>query len=288
MPEGDAVWRTARRLHRALAGRVVTDCDLRWPSLATADLRGRTTVEVVPRGKHILHRLDDGLTLHSHLRMDGSWRTHDPARLTLRQLRDPDVRAVVGCETATAIGTMLGMIDLVRTADEGRLVGHLGPDLLGPDWDPEVAVANLQRRPDREIGAALLDQRNLAGVGTMWDAEVLHLERVWPWTPVAELDAARLRSIVTRVQALVDASKVLRQSTSTGSLAPGQEMLVHGRSGLPCRRCGGPVRLSRIGEAPQDRAMFYCPVCQGGLGPDDDGRRQRPLGEGRSGPSRNG
>ncbi|AKT52202.1 DNA-formamidopyrimidine glycosylase family protein [Arsenicicoccus sp. oral taxon 190] len=288
MPEGDAVWRTARRLHEALSGRVITDSDLRWPSLATADLRGRTTVAVVPRGKHILHRLDDGLTLHSHLRMEGSWRTHDPARLTLRTLRAADVRAVVGCATATAVGLRLGMLDLVRTVDESRLVGHLGPDLLGADWDPDQAVANLLRQPEREIGAALLDQRNLAGVGTMWDAEVLFLQRVWPWAPVGELGPEELRAVVVRVQALVDASKVRRWSVSTGSDRAGEELYVHGRSGLPCRRCGGPVRLSTIGRAPQDRAMFYCPTCQGGLGPQDDGRRQRPLGEGRAGPSRNG
>ncbi|MCH8612853.1 DNA-formamidopyrimidine glycosylase family protein [Arsenicicoccus dermatophilus] len=279
MPEGDAVWRTARRLHRGLAGHVVTDCDLRWPSLATCDLRGRTTIEVVSRGKHLLHRLDGGLTLHSHLRMEGSWRVHDPAALTLRQLRDPDVRAVLGCATATALGLRLGMMDLVRTGDEPRLVGHLGPDLLGPDWDPDRVVANLLADPDRHVGAALLDQRNLAGVGTMWDAEVLFLERVWPWTPVAVLGADRLREIATHVQRLVDGCRERRWSVSTGIDAPGQELWAHGRAGRECRRCNGTIRLSTIGEPPQDRAMFYCPTCQGGLGPEDDGRRQRPMGE---------
>ena len=79
MPEGDAVWRTARRLHEALAGRVLVSADLRWPSLATSDLSGLTVTEVVPRGKHLLLRLDNGWTLHSHLRMDGSWRV-EPTR----------------------------------------------------------------------------------------------------------------------------------------------------------------------------------------------------------------
>ena len=93
MPEGDTVWRTAHRLHQALAGHVVTVCDLRWPSLATVDLRGATTTEVVARGKHVLHRLDSGVTLHSHLRMDGQWRVAATDQVTgCRAAQRPDPR----------------------------------------------------------------------------------------------------------------------------------------------------------------------------------------------------
>lgn len=268
MPEGDAVFRTARALHAGLAGREITLCDLRWPSLATADLTGRTTLEVVPRGKHILHRVDGGLTLHSHLRMEGVWRVLPASEVGPARLRDRWIRAVIGCAETTALGVRLGMLDLVRTADEHRLVGHLGPDLLGADWDPDRAVANLLREPGRPIGAALLDQRNLAGVGTIWDAETLFAERVHPWTPAGELGPDKLRAIAVRAQALVEGAK---------ERAPGN-LRVHGRSGRPCVRCGRPLRISRIGEPPEDRVMFYCSTCQGGLGPGDDGRPQAPLG----------
>ena len=95
MPEGDTVHRTADRLHRALAGRVVERTELRWPSVADVDLSGTTTLEVVARGKHLLHRFDTGVTLHTHLRMEGQWRIEHPGERTRRALRRPDVRAAV-------------------------------------------------------------------------------------------------------------------------------------------------------------------------------------------------
>jgi endonuclease-8 len=73
MPEGDTVWLAARRLHDRLAGEVITESDVRWPSLATASVTGTTLLEVVPRGKHLLFRFHDARTLHTHFKMDGSW-----------------------------------------------------------------------------------------------------------------------------------------------------------------------------------------------------------------------
>ncbi|MBA2695104.1 MAG: Fpg/Nei family DNA glycosylase, partial [Actinobacteria bacterium] len=134
MPEGDAVWRTARRLHAALAGQVIAHSALRVPRLATTDLSGRHTIEVVPRGKHLLHRIEGDLTLHSHLRMEGSWRVHRGNRLPPAADRHT-VRAVVATGERIAIGDSLGMLDLVRTSQEDRVVGHLGPDLLDPAFD---------------------------------------------------------------------------------------------------------------------------------------------------------
>ena len=156
MPEGDTVWRAAARLHAALAGRVLTRSDFRWPSLATVDLTGSTTLAVVARGKHLLQRLDgpSGLvTVHTHLRMEGTWRVAAVGGLATG---GPDVRVVLETDATMAVGRRLGMVDVVRTADEHRLVGHLGPDVLGPDWDPDVAVANVRSGP-ATIAAALLD-----------------------------------------------------------------------------------------------------------------------------------
>ena len=116
MPEGDTVWRTARRLHEALAGHEIVESDLRWPGIATADLTGRRTLDVVSRGKHLLHRVEGGLTLHSHLRMEGQWRIEATAALKPGWRRSPDLRALVAAPDWTALGLRLGMLDLVETA----------------------------------------------------------------------------------------------------------------------------------------------------------------------------
>jgi Formamidopyrimidine-DNA glycosylase N-terminal domain len=135
MPEGDSVFQTARRLHAVLAGHELSIADLRWPSLATADLVGDTTVEVVAVGKHILHRLASGRTLHSHLKMEGRWRVRPLD--DRRGWGDPSVRAVLATHAYAAVGTQLGMFDLVATRDDHTLVGHLGPHVLGQSWDAE-------------------------------------------------------------------------------------------------------------------------------------------------------
>lgn len=277
MPEGDTVFRTASRLHQALAGAPLTSCDLRWPELSTLDFRGVSTVEVVSRGKNILHRLANGVTIHSHLRMEGQWRVEATPTVTSRTLANRQLRAVVGTTEWTALGARLGDLHVVETSDEPTLVGHLGPDVLGPDWDPKEAVRRLQASRTT-IGAALLDQRNLAGVGTLYAAETLFLERVGPWTQTSDLDEEALTAVVDRAHRLLDRGRQHAIQTTTGSDRRGETAYVHSRSGRPCRRCGRPVRVAMIGDPPRERTMFYCPHCQGGLGPTDDGRSQRPLG----------
>ena len=167
MPEGDSVWRVAARLHAALAGRTLTRCDLRVPRLATTDLTGRAVLDVTPRGKHLLTRFEGGLTLHSHLRMNGAWHVF-AAGEPWRGGPAHEIRAVLGTAGHTAVGYRLPVLELLRTAEEDRVVGHLGPDPLGPDWDPERAAANLRAAPGRPLGEALLDQRNLAGIGNVY------------------------------------------------------------------------------------------------------------------------
>lgn len=158
MPEGDTVWRTAQRLHRAMAGERLTGSDIRVPQHATVDLSGQVVHEVVSRGKHLLHRIGDDTTVHSHLKMEGSWHLYRPGS----RWRRPGHQARVVLHTTTwmAVGFDLGVLDVVRRDDEDRLVGHLGPDLLGPDWDEREACRRLMAQPDRAIGEALLDQRN--------------------------------------------------------------------------------------------------------------------------------
>ncbi|MCC6495108.1 MAG: Fpg/Nei family DNA glycosylase [Propionibacteriaceae bacterium] len=286
MPEGDTVLRTCTRLHEALAGRVLLAADLRWPGLSTAELAGQSVTEVAPRGKHILMRLDSGWTLHSHLRMEGQWRISRTAagpsasvargreRLD-RGDRGKDTRAILVTEPWTATGLRLGMLDLVRTAEEGSLIGHLGPDILSADFDLPAAVGNLRSGP---VGAALLDQRNLAGIGTMWASESLFLEGIQPWTEVSRLEPGQVAALVERARKLMTANLPHAMPTSTGIRRDDQNTYVHARSGRPCRRCGTTIRVAQIGPPTRERAMFYCPTCQGGLAPGDDGRPVAPLG----------
>ena len=281
MPEGDTVFRTAARLNQALAGEPLTTTDLRWPDLSTLDFRGVVTSEVVSRGKNILQRLVNGVTIHSHLRMEGQWRIDATDRLNAWSLNNPQIRAIVGTAAWTAVGTRLGDLHVV----EGSLVGHLGPDVLGPDWDAAEATARVHVTLTT-IAAALLDQRNLAGVGTLYAAEALFLERINPWTPASDLDEATVTAVVERAHTLLDVGRRHATQTTTGSQRRGETAWVHARSGLPCRRCGETLRVAMVGEAPRERTMFYCPRCQGGLAPTDDGRPQRPLGtDKRSGPA---
>ncbi|RST23118.1 DNA glycosylase, partial [Streptomyces sp. WAC04770] len=183
MPEGDTVLQTAARLHAALAGRVLTQADLRVPRFATSDLSGRTVLDVTARGKHLLTRVEGGLTLHSHLRMDGAWRVYAPGE-RWRGGPGHQIRAVLANTEHTAVGYRLPVLELLRTSEESKAVGHLGPDLLGPDWDPGLAVERLAAAPDRPLGEALLDQRNLAGIGNVYKCELCSLARVTPWLPV--------------------------------------------------------------------------------------------------------
>ena len=258
MPEGDTVWLTAHRLDQALAGRALTHADLRVPALATADLTGRTVAEVRARGKHILVRLD-GLTLHSHLRMDGAWVL---SKAGARWSGGPahQVRAVLANADWQALGYRVHDLALVPTAAEDQLVGHLGPDILGPDWDPAAAAERLARQPDRAIGEALLDQRNLAGIGNLYKAEILFLHGTNPWVRTGAV--ADLGALASTAYRLLRANRDHPEQSTTGSMRRGEEHWVYGRGGRPCRRCGTRIERADQGRAPYARIAFWCPTCQ--------------------------
>ncbi|MDR6979199.1 endonuclease-8 [Streptomyces sp. 3330] len=264
MPEGDTVWQAARRLHDALAGKVLTRSDLRVPKFATADLTGRTVLDVTPRGKHLLTRIEGDLTLHSHLRMDGSWKvfTHDQ-----RWTGGPahQIRAILGNHDRAAVGYRLPVLELLRTADESRAVGHLGPDLLGPDWDPEQALANLLAEPTRSLGEAVLDQRNLAGIGNVYKSELCFLLGVTPWLPVGALPADRAAKLPALAKKLLEANRDDPVRNTTGRR--GQNLFVYGRAPRPCLRCGTPVRVADQGDGSRERPTYWCPACQTGPAP---------------------
>lgn len=255
-------------MHDAFAGQRLTRTDFRVPAYATADLAGRTVREVVARGKHMLLRMtatDDrpATTVHTHFRMDGGWQLYRPGE----RWRRPGHRARLVLESKhwQAVGFLLHDIKLVATRDEPRLVGHLGPDLLGDDWDLDVALANLASRPDAEIGLALLDQRNLAGIGNLYRTEILFLHGVTPWTPVSDVEG--LDRLVIKARDLLDLNKDDWPQITTGDSRRGRHHWVFERVGRPCYLCGTSVRTARQGDQPQDRVTYWCPRCQQGPSP---------------------
>ncbi len=256
MPEGDVVWNTAQRLHAALAGRILTRSDFRVPRYATVSLAGQTVTEAVSRGKHLLIRTDRGLTVHTHLKMEGAWRIQRAGAF-----RDSHrLRLLLANAEWLAAGYQLGITEVLPTAREEQVIGHLGPDMLGPDWDAAAAAERLARSPARPIGEALLDQRNLAGLGTVYLAETLFLRGVEPSRPVGSVDD--LPALVELGHRLLDANKERLGHVTTGDTRAGRETWVYGRAGRPCRRCGTLIRKGEQGPPGQERLRFWCPNCQ--------------------------
>jgi endonuclease-8 len=258
MPEGDTVWLACRRLHEALAGKELVLSDFRVPQLATVSLVGETVLEVVPRGKHLLTRLSSGRTLHTHLRMEGSWHVYSPGA-PWKGGPDHQVRVALGVHDRVAVGYRLPVVELLPTASESDVVGHLGPDVLADDFDLDEAVRRLAAEPDREIGVALLDQRNLAGIGNVYRCEALFLRGVNPWACAADVD---LPALVKAAVRLMRANLNHIHQSTTGSLRRGEQHWVYERFRQPCRRCGTAIERADQGEPPHQRISYWCPHCQ--------------------------
>ncbi|HEY7051500.1 MAG TPA: endonuclease VIII Nei2 [Mycobacterium sp.] len=252
MPEGDTVWHTAAVLRDGLLGETLTRCDVRVPRFAAADLTGNTVDEVLSRGKHLFIRVGPA-SIHSHLKMDGSWRVSSRRRAADRDHR---VRIILEAGDVQAVGVDLGQLEILDRDDDLSVVAHLGPDLLGDDWNAPTAAANLAAEPDRPIAAALLDQRVMAGVGNVYCNELCFIAGLLPTAPVTEVrDPLRL---VSRAHDMLVANRSRWQRVTTGDRRRGNELWVYGRAGQPCRRCGTLIETDRGGE----RVTYWCPTCQ--------------------------
>ncbi|CAM3174744.1 DNA-formamidopyrimidine glycosylase family protein [Saccharomonospora xinjiangensis] len=265
MPEGDTVLHTGERLRAALVGRTLTRTDFRHPALATLDLTGLDVVAVRTVGKHLFLRFSDGTSLHSHLKMDGSWRVFTPGQ----RWSSPGhhARVILGNRSAEVVGFRVHDLAVVPTEQESRFVGHLGPDLLDPEWGPghaATAVERLRQQPDAEIGEALLDQRVMAGIGNVYKTEICFLLGVSPWTPVAEVDAERTVELARR---LLSANAHRSRRTTTGMDVRGRRSWVYERTRHGCLRCGGKVRVADQGVGTRARPTWFCPRCQPGPAP---------------------
>ena len=256
MPEGDTIHRLAARVNAGLAGQVCTTCVTRDPRLVGVDLVGSTLVDAVAVGKHLLVRFSDRIerTLHIHLGMDGRV-------LIVSEMRGAAWRRRIelGFGERTMIGLDLPVVELIPTSMESSVVGHLGPDL-----STGVAAApagdRLVSDPGAPLAGALLDQRNLAGLGNVFAVEVPFIVGVDPHQAVGSID--RLDIVVDVAAALIGWSTANGVRNTTGRRLHAPDHWVYGHAGSPCPLCGTRLRGESADNSPWRRVTVWCPSCQ--------------------------
>jgi endonuclease-8 len=254
MPEGDTISRAAFTLRRALAGKTIRSFR---SAAGDGTLAGRRVETVESAGKNLLVRFDDGRTLRTHMRMHGAWHLYRPGERWRRPASF--ARAVLETDDWTAVCFSAPVVEILRAGEERIHPGlsHLGPDVVGDAFDVAEAVARLRARPDLEIGAALLRQDSVSGIGNIWKSETLFRCRADPFARVGSLSEAELAKIVSTARKLMAArageAAVPRRTTLAG-------WAVYRRSRSPCRRCGTAIAMRRQGE--ERRSTYYCPRCQ--------------------------
>jgi endonuclease-8 len=275
MPEGDTIFRAARTLHRALAGKPVTSFESALPALNRihddAPVTGRTIERVTAVGKHVLMHFSGNLVLRTHMRMNGSWHIYRPGERWQRSRRDMRIR--IATEAFEAVGFN---IPVAEFTSEPRLTSHpelrmLGPDVLSEGFSAAEALRRIRNRGTTAIADVLLNQRVLAGLGNVYKSEVLFICRVNPFILVRDLSDTHLAAIVETARRMLTAnvSEGLALMTTytgfrrtTGRGDPKQRLWVYGRARLPCRRCETAIRVRKQG--PDARLTYWCPTCQEG------------------------
>lgn len=266
MPEGDTIYRTAATLSRWIGGRAVTEVRSSAIGVAAQRLVGRRVEAVEPRGKHLLIRFDGALTLHTHMRMTGSWHVY-PAGSPWRR-PEHQARIVLTCGDRVAVCFNAPVVEVLGTEDEllHPSLRGLGPDILA---EP-VELDAIRRRaraagPTVTVGELLLDQRVVCGIGNFYRCEALFAERLDPWTPAADVDDDTLDRLLTTCARLMRANLgTVGRDVGGGADHP----FVYGRAGRTCLRCGTLIRSKRMGE--HARTVHWCPACQPASPPASD------------------
>ncbi len=264
MPEGDTIHYAASRIRPLLQDRDIIQAVSPNGDVEAAGLAGRRVIEVQARGKHLLIHTQDGPSVHSHLGMTGSWRVARPGE----QFAKPEAKAAL--ILASAMGRvacffpkLLKVVTALHLRGD-RFLNDLGPDLLGDGWaDPPVSqtetIRRLRRRPQEALGVAMMDQRNVCGMGNVYKSEILFLCRLYPFDPIGILDDKRLAEL------LLTARKSMRRNLGgfarrTRHGYDGSRHWVYRRSGQPCLRCGATILMQRQGDL--GRSTYWCPACQ--------------------------
>jgi endonuclease VIII len=271
MPEGDAIYRTARTLHRALAGRTVTRFESVFPTLARVHedtpVTGRTVERVEAAGKHVLMRFSGGLTLRTHMRMNGSWHIYRPGERWQRPRFD--MRVVVATETFEAVAFAVPVAEWLDARGESRQrdLRDMGPDLLGDTFDEDAALRRIREHDREAIADVLLNQRVVAGIGNVYKSEVLFMCRINPFALARDVADDRIRDLLNTARRLLQANVSMLSGITTYlgfSRGRGRDesdrRYVYGRARKPCRTCGAPIRVRAQG--PHPRLTYWCPSCQ--------------------------
>lgn len=275
MPEGDTIFRTARTLERALAGRVLTGFQSTDARLLRcnddAPFAGQTVTQVESRGKWLLIHFSGGGILVTHMLMNGSWHIYRPGERWHKP--HAQMRIVLENSEYLAVGFQIPVIEMhtANSIKRNRRIPTPTHDVLSEAFDSVAAVEALLERKDEAIADLLLDQRILAGVGNEFKSEICFIARVNPFEPVAALGRGRAEKIVATAQKLLHAN-VLEESKeraftyrgawrrTTHASDPHEHAWVYERAGQPCRRCGRPVECRLQGA--NARLTFWCPQCQ--------------------------
>ncbi|MGH9409235.1 MAG: Fpg/Nei family DNA glycosylase [Vicinamibacterales bacterium] len=270
MPEGDAIFRTARTLHRALAGRTVVRFESVFPKLTRvhddARITGRTVESVTAAGKHVLMRFSDDLTLRTHMRMNGSWHVYRPGERWRKPRRD--MRILVATAEFEAVAFTVPVAEFLDSKSEARQddLRTMGPDLLAASFDEDEALRRIRARNDEEIADVLLTQRVVAGIGNIYKCETLFLCRVSPFARAGTLPDDTIRTLLRTARKYLQANVNKRSGgivTYAGfrrERGEGRRHYAYGRAGRPCRTCGTAIQLRAQGA--NARLTYWCPACQ--------------------------
>jgi endonuclease VIII len=273
MPEGDTIFRAARTLHRALAGRPVIRFESVLPSLTRVHVDRPITSMTVDRvsasGKHLLIHFSGGLVLRTHMRMNGSWHVYRPGERWRRPRRD--MRVLIATPEFEAVAFTVPVAEFVEAdrVDAHDALRRLGPDLLSDAFDRAAAIARFRSRGAEEIGSVILNQQVVAGVGNVYKSEILFACGVNPFLTVRSLSDERLERIVDTARRLLrlNVTETVAPMTTyggfrktTGRGNPSERLWVYGRGRLPCRKCG--TLVERRAQGPDARLTYWCPACQ--------------------------
>jgi endonuclease-8 len=275
MPEGDTIFRTARSLGRALAGKPVIGFRSAYPKLTRYDddnpLAGQIVNNVEARGKWLLIHFSGGATLVTHMLMNGSWHIYRHGE----RWQQPrfNMRIVLENSDYIAVGFRVPVAEMhtAQSLARDRRIPPAEIDVLSADFDAAAAERRVLAHPGEEIADVLLHQDVTAGVGNVFKSEVCFVTGVNPFCRVAHLRSEQVSALVAAAHRLVGANVLEdsgdrivtyagRQRRTTNQSDPGANLWVYGRAGQPCRRCGEPVRR-RI-QGPDARVTFWCALCQ--------------------------
>jgi endonuclease-8 len=271
MPEGPEIRRAADRVSRVLVGKPIVDARLHLPGLTkfARRLTGQTVTAVDTRGKAMLTRFDNGLTLYSHNQLYGRWYTVKRPRMpqTNRQLR-------VELHTSTHSALLYSASDIDVLTEE-QLTSHSFLERIGPDvMDRRLNAGDVRRRLEsprfakRATGSLFIDQSFIAGLGNYLRSEILFVAGIHPSRRPSDLEAAELERLGTqtiriarrsyRTRGVTVAPSLDRELKQQGWSFGERRFYVFGRDGLGCHECDNMIERVTV----SGRNLFLCPFCQ--------------------------